>query len=204
MFDSLKAAIKEPSTLNRVTKTIKLIFTSLLLMLAVNFIFIPHSFLHTSPFETVKGFEKNTLYTLFNPAKRRIRQLLPYVCSGDVIKFRSRANRRKFFRVVTGSEGNTFKLTENGYQINGKRTDKSSTWLEQAKSEWEVNPVFKPIGENEFLVVNTEFGKDLKYNDWAYEIVRFSDIKFVAENIIFSRDFSKIGERVKVDDCWKL
>lgn len=143
--------------------------------------------------DTIDGLEPRTLY---------LRKVGAEFCAGDIVTFRSAERKQKYYRKVIAGSGSIFSLTDNGYQINEATQPMGLTWLVKARLEMgDRDSIEIPSGH--VLFVNTEFATKSQTNFWAFETVPRENVTERFSHILFSRDFSRIGERVGTDspDC---
>jgi len=152
-----------------------------------------YSYVLTSIDKTVSDFETGTMYLMKFSNK---------ACPGKIVQFRSLERKRSYYRTIRARDGQVFKLTENGYQIDDEKFEMNEDWRTYAKSDLVLKSEVT-IKDGHYLFINSEFDTSTKYNKWPFEIVPQDQVKKVVTHILFSRDFSRIGELVssKNIDC---
>jgi len=149
-----------------------------------------YDYVRTSLTDTVEGFETRTMY---------LRQVGTDFCVGDMVHFRSAHRRSKYFKKVAAEAGAVLKLTDTGYLIGETTVPMDAKWLAKADEELgESTELTVPAGQ--VLFVNPEFEADGEYNNWAIETVPRKNITDRVSHILFSRDLSRIGEKVGTAD----
>ena len=143
-------------------------------------------YVRTNLTKTADGLETRTMY---------LRQVGADFCVGDMVRFRSANRRSGIYSEVIAAEGSVFSLTDTGYQIDEKTKTMTAEWLVKARLE---------MGENETLTVpagyvlftNSEFETTRKSKFWAFEVVPRENVTDRVSHILFSRDLSRIGDKV--------
>lgn len=157
-----------------------------------------YSYVLTSIDKTVSNLETGTMYLMKISNKG---------CPSQIVKFRSHERKISYYRTIRARGGQVFKLTENGYQIDDKKFEMDMDWQTTAKTELGLKSEIT-IKDSHYLFINSDFDtsnkyKTSKYNKWAFDIVSRDQVQAVVTHILFSRDFSRIGELVgpKNSDC---
>ncbi|MET1416334.1 hypothetical protein ABVF61_28950 [Roseibium sp. HPY-6] len=145
--------------------------------------------LYTSFDRTIEGLETKTIYA---------RQSGGTVCVGDMVTFRGTGQRRNHIRRVNAAAGESFSLTPRGYAISGSTISADENWLDAAKEKFgDTASIIVP--EDHYLIINSEFGRNMRGNDWAFDVVPREKIRNRVTYILVSRDLSSIGTRLAQD-----
>lgn len=149
--------------------------------------------LNTNFEQTIEGLETRSIYA---------RQDASAYCAGDVVEFHETESTRIFFRNVSAVGGQVFSLTMQGYAIDDAASAADENWLAAAQVRFGDRSVIK-VPENHYLIINSEFGRDYRSNEWAFDVVPLANIRKRVTHILVSRDLSRIGSRVGPDpaDC---
>nr|WP_319384896.1 hypothetical protein [uncultured Roseibium sp.] len=145
--------------------------------------------LYTSFDRTVDGLKTKTIYA---------RQSGGAVCAGEMVMFRGTVERGRFIRKVNAGGGEVFSLTPQGYMIGELEAGADESWLKAAHEQFGDTPSLV-VPEDHFLILNSEFGRDLRNNAWAFDVVPQANIRNRVTYVLFSRDVSSIGSRVGPD-----
>lgn len=159
---------------------------TLLVLLGVVLLQQRFAYLRTSFAATVSGLETGTMY---------LRQRGYTACLGDVVHFTSPARSSRYYTVVAADAGAVFAIGESGYSVDGAFQVMSAEWREKAMRE-AVNGATLTVPPNHILVVNRQFDPAKPYTNWAFEVVPRTEIVDTVTHILFSRDLSRIGERI--------
>ena len=186
-MDSLLVKLKEWSSDDTVRGLAPWLLL-ILLMIAFN---QRYDYVRTDLVKTVDGFEPRKLY---------LQQVGSGFCVGDMVQFRSVERSSKYFKKVMADSGAILTLTDNGYRIDETDYPMSAEWLAKAREEMgERTSITVPA--NQVLFVNPEFATDKKYDFWAFETVPRENVRDWVSHVLFSRDFSRIGEKVGTADA---
>ncbi|WP_299477377.1 hypothetical protein [uncultured Roseibium sp.] len=156
----------------------------LAVLAALQHVFNP---LPTSFARTIEGLETKTIYA---------RQAAWTVCVGDMVTFSGTEPKRNFIRKVSATEGQAFSLGINGYAIDERTFVAKEDWLVAARAQFGDKALIK-VPENHYLIVNSEFGRNLRSNDWAFDVVPRANIHNRVTYVLVSRYFSRIGSRLE-------
>ncbi len=170
----------------RTNDTIRGLAPYLLFFVALFLLGQRFDYVRTNLTKTADGLETRTMY---------LRQVGADFCVGDMVRFLSVNRRSGTYSEVIAEEGSVFSLTDTGYRVDQKTKTMTAEWLVKAGLE---------MGENETLTIpleyvlfiNSEFETTRKSKFWAFEIVHRENVKDHVSHILFSRDLSRIGEKV--------
>jgi hypothetical protein len=148
-----------------------------------------YGYVITSFDDPVAGLDAGTMYV--------VKYDVP-PCVGDAARFRRPgAGSILFLRRVVAGPGATFTLTDTGYAIDGKPVAMDALW--RAKAAVEAGAASSlTIPSNHVLVINTSFKALSKTDNWAFAIVPRDGFVSTVTRVLFSRDLTRIGERVNV------
>ena len=152
-----------------------------------------YDFVRTSVAKTVEGLETRELY---------LRQIGSGFCVGDIVRFRSAERRSSYFRKVMAEAGSVLTLTESGYRIDKTDAPMETEWTGKARAEM-GDAGDLTVADGHILFVNADFDATKDYNNWAFETVPRESVTDWVSHVLFSRDFSRIGDKVgtAVPDC---
>ena len=143
--------------------------------------------------ETVEGLETRELY---------LRDRASEICVGDMVRYRSAERRSKYFKKVMADAGAVFSLTNTGFRIGETDHLMPPDWLAKAREQMGERPALT-VPDGDVLFVNPEFESNIDYSNWAFETAPRDNITDRVSYVLFSRDFSRIGDKVgtAVPDC---
>ena len=140
--------------------------------------------------KTVQGLETRQLY---------LRDRMSEICVGDMVHYRSAERKSKYFKKVMGGAGTVLTLTETGYRIGETDHLMKPEWLTTAREQMgERADLTVPDGH--VLFVNPEHKPGDDYNGWAFESAPRANITDRLTHVLFSRNFSRIGDPVGTAD----
>jgi hypothetical protein len=147
-----------------------------------------YDYVRTSIDKTVAGLETGTMYVLERGNTAQ---------AGETVEYSSKKiKHHKYFRRIAAGPGAIFSITGTGYTLDGKAHDADAAWRDEAAKEAKNQGDELTIPANHVLIINTDFDSKSSYTNWAFEILPRQQIQSRITRVLFSREITRIGERV--------